>query len=121
MRNICGMSAWRLLAYQKQLSRKIWNTLYVKFGENRIEACHRLTKSDRTIVKFSRIKNFQHLMRIKEGLKDLNPTNLSFPEDTKIYVNDSLCPYYRGLWNECKKLWNNKNENLFVFYCQWYS
>ena len=47
-------------------------------------------------------------MRIKKGLKDLNPTNLSFPEDTKIYVNDSLCPYYRGLWNECKKLWNNK-------------
>ena len=34
-------------------------------------------------------------MRIKKGLKDLNPTNLSFPEGTKIYVNDSLCPYYR--------------------------
>ena len=29
-------------------------------------------------------------------------------ENTNIYVNDSLCPYYRGLWNGCKKLWNNK-------------
>ena len=29
-------------------------------------------------------------MRVKKGLKDLNPTNLSFPEDTKIYVNNSL-------------------------------
>ena len=38
-------------------------------------------------------------MHIKKGLKDLNPTNLSFPEGTKIYINDSLCPYYRGLWN----------------------
>ena len=47
-------------------------------------------------------------MRIKKGLKDLNPTNLGFPEGTKIYVNDSLYPYYMGLWNECKKLWNNK-------------
>ena len=47
-------------------------------------------------------------MRIKKGLKDLSPTNLSFLEGTKIYVNDSLCPYYRGLWNECKKPWNNK-------------
>ena len=25
-----------------------------------------------------------------------------------LLVNDSLCPCYRGLWNECKKLWNNK-------------
>ena len=27
-------------------------------------------------------------MRIKKGLKDLDPTNLSFPEGTNIYVND---------------------------------
>ena len=64
--------------------------------EDRIEACHRLTKSDRTIVKFPRRKGCQRLMRIKKGLKDLNPTNRSFPEGTKIYVNDSLCQYYRG-------------------------
>ena len=47
-------------------------------------------------------------MRIKNGLKDLTPTNLSFPEGTKIFVNDSPCPHYRGLWNECKTLWNNQ-------------
>ena len=47
-------------------------------------------------------------MRVKKRLKDLNPANLSFPEGTKLYVNDSLCPYNRGLWNERKKLWNNK-------------
>ena len=87
---------------------KVFNSIGFDIEEDRIEACHRLTKSDGTIVKFSRRKDCQHLMRIKKGLKDLNPTNLSFPEGTKIYVNDSLCPYYRGLWNECKKLWNNK-------------
>ena len=87
---------------------KVFNSIGFDNKEDRIEACHRLTKSDRTIVKFSRRKDCQHLMRIKKGLKDLNPTNLSFPEGTKMYVNDSLCPYYRGLWNECKKLWNNK-------------
>ena len=52
-------------------------------------------------------------MRIKKELKDLNPRNLSFLEGTKIYVNDSLCPYYRGLWNECKKLRNNKKIYLY--------
>ena len=87
---------------------KVFNSIGFDIEEDRIKACQRLTKSDHTIVKFSRRKDCQHLMRIKKGLKDLNPTNLSFPEGTKIYVNDSLCPYYRGLWNECKKLWNNK-------------
>ena len=29
-------------------------------------------------------------MGIKKGLKNLNPTNLSSPEGTKIYANDSL-------------------------------
>ena len=43
-------------------------------GEDRTEAYHRLTKSDSTIVKFSRRKDCQHLMHIKKGLKDLNPT-----------------------------------------------
>ena len=47
-------------------------------------------KIRRTIIKFSRRKDYQHLMRIKKGLKDLNQANLSFPEGTKIYVNDSL-------------------------------
>ena len=26
------------------------------------------------------------------------------PEGTKNFVNESLCPYYRGIWNKCKKL-----------------
>ena len=97
---------------------KVFNSIGFDIGEDRIEACHRLTKSDRTIVKYSRRKDCEHLMRIKKELKDLNPRNLSFLEGTKIYVNDSLCPYYRGLWNECKKLRNNKKIYL---YCQWYS
>ena len=44
---------------------KVFNSIGFDTGEDRIEACHRLTKSDRTIVKFSRRKDFQHLRRIK--------------------------------------------------------
>ena len=39
-------------------------------------------------------------MRVKKELKDLDPTNLSFPEGTKIYIKDSLCLCYTVLWNE---------------------
>ena len=88
---------------------KVFSSIGFDIGQDRIEACHRLTKSDRTIVRFSLRKGCQYLMHIKKRLKDLNPTNLSFPDSTKIYVNDSLCSYYSRLWNECKTLWNNKN------------
>ena len=87
---------------------KVFNSFGFIMGEDRIEACHQLTKSDRTIVKYSRRKDCEHLMGIKKGLKYLNPTNLSFPEGTEIYVND------RGLWNEYKKLWNNKKVSTVI-------
>ena len=116
MPNIHGVNAWRLLAYLKRLSRrdlehtvwKVLNSIGFDIEEDRIEVCHWLTKSDRTIVKFSRSKDCQHLMRSKKGQKNLNLTSLNFPEGIKTYVNDSLCPCYSWLWNEFKKLWNNK-------------
>ena len=92
----------------KHIVCKVFNSIGFDIGEDRIQVCHRLTKPGRTIVNFSRRKDCQHLIRIKKGLKDLNPTNLSFPDGIKIYVNDGLCLYHWGLWNECKKLWNNK-------------
>ena len=74
-----------------------------------IKACHRLSKqSDRTIVKFSRRKDCEHVMRKKSELRKLKPSELDLPNGTKLYINESLCPYYRGLWNQCKKLWNQQ-------------
>ena len=29
---------------------------------------------------------------------------MDLPEGTKIFINESLCPYCRGIWNKCKKL-----------------
>ena len=33
---------------------------------------------------------------------------------TQLYINDSLCPYHRGLWNETKILWNK--EKIFSYF-----
>ena len=80
-----------------------------------IEACHRLNKqSDRTIVKFLRRKDCEHVMRKKSELRKLKPSELDLPNGTKLYINESLCPYYRGLWNQCKKLWNK--QGIFSFF-----
>ena len=48
------------------------------------------------------------MMCAKKDLKDLDATDLYLPAGTKLYINDSLCPYYRGLWNEAKKQRNKK-------------
>ena len=29
---------------------------------------------------------------------------MDLPEGTKIFINESFCPYYWGIWNKCKKL-----------------
>ena len=77
---------------------RILHHIGVNISEDKIEACHRLGKnSDRIIVKFSSRKDCQHTMRVKEDLKDLDATDLDLPAGTKLYINDSLCPYYRGL------------------------
>ena len=69
------------------------------------ESCHRLNKNaDRTIVKFLRRKDCEQVMRVKSELKKLKPADLDLPVRTKLYINESFCPYYRGLWNQCKKL-----------------
>ena len=39
---------------------------------------------------------------------------MSFFEGTKIFINESLCPYYRSIWNKCKKL--RANQKLHQFY-----
>ena len=45
-----------------------------------------------------------------KDLKDLNPNDLDFPEGTRLFINDTLCPYYRVLWNKYRKLWINKKK-----------
>ena len=55
-------------------------------------------------------------MHVKNDLKDFDVTDLDLSTGTKLYIKDSFCHYYRGLWNETKKLWNKKtNICYFTF------
>lgn len=61
-------------------------------------------KKNRTIIKLSNRKDCLQNLRAKKRLKSLEDTTFNLPSDTKIFINDSLCGYYRGLWNKCKRL-----------------
>ena len=76
----------------------------------RIEAFHRLNKqSDRTIVKFSRGRDGEHIMQNKKKTSiKLRPPELDLLNGAKLCRNESLCPYNRGQWNECNKLWDKQ-------------
>ena len=65
-------------------------------GES-IEASHLLNKvSDRTIVKFSRRKDCEHVMRKESELRKSKPFEFDLPNRAKD-INESFCPYCRGL------------------------
>ena len=61
-----------------------------------------------TIVNFSKRKVCQQVLRVKKELKNIDPSEFDFPEGTAIFINESLCSYYKMLWKKCKKLWEKK-------------
>ena len=77
-----------------------------------VEDCHRLpSKGDpkMVILKLNRRKDGRKVLLNKKKLKNLDPEILNLPSDTKIYINESLCKYYKKLWSKCKKLWDAKH------------
>ena len=82
--------------------RGVVNKIDVEIDERDVQACHHLKEKERTIVKFVNRKYRLRILRVKKDLKSLDPTELDFPENTKTFINESLFPYYRGIW---KKQW----------------
>ena len=87
---------------------EVFQRIEVDISAENIEACHWM-KSDRAggkkvIVKFSKRKDSDKIRKNKKKLKsvDLKSIGISNP----IFINDSLCKYYKYLWSKCKKLLN---------------
>ena len=56
------------------------------------------------IGKFSDRKESLELLRKRKHFFDIEPAVQDFPSDINIFINESLCPYYRGMSNKWKKL-----------------
>ena len=81
-----------------------------------VEACHWLKSKGgqkKVIVKFSKRKDAEKVRKAKRKLKttDLNSMNISSP----VFINDSLCNYYKRVWSKCRKLLNGGFINGFWF------
>ena len=82
---------------------KVFGKIGVHVKGKNTQACHRLKDNDLIIIKFSNKKDSLQVLRVKKDLKSLDPTELEFPEGTRIFINESVCVYYRGLQNKCEK------------------
>ena len=91
----------------------IFKSINVDVQSANVEACHRI-KQGRTIIKLSRRKDVQTILANKKKLKDVDSSKFGFNNKTKLYINESLCGMYRGLWSKCKKLF--KGGDVFSFW-----
>ena len=86
---------------------KIFNETGVTVNSRDVEACHRLNQKanpKKVIIKLSKRKDVARVMNNKKKLKSMKPQNIGLPSGCKVYINESLCKYYKYLWWKCKLL-----------------
>ena len=92
---------------QDELENKVL-TIFKKVGcdikNENIEACHRVRRQNNVIIKFSKWKDRQQVYSVKKDLGKLDMKEVDLTEGTQVYINQSLCPYYKSLWSKSKKL-----------------
>ena len=81
-----------------------------------LDDCHWLGKNnDRVIVKFTCRKDCKQILKVKKDLRNLDKEDIDLPRGTKIYINQSLCSYYRILWLKAKRLQNiGSIDNFYI-------
>ena len=88
---------------------KVFEKLDVDVDPKNVEDCHWLktrNSSKKVIIKLSKRKDADKIRQVKKKLKSLNLESMGI--SSPIFINDSLCAYYKKLWAKCKKLWLNK-------------
>ena len=104
------------------LEQKVYNVFQdigVDICDRDIQACHRLKDKDQTTVKFTNRKDCLRILRAKRQLKGLDSAAVDLSEGTKIFVNESLCPYYRQIRNKCKKL--REKQEVYLLRNKWFN
>ena len=79
----------------------ILNEIDVPCGSEDLEDCHRI-KGDCTITEFSSRRKSSEVLHEKKKLKNIDGSKFDFNAGVKLYINECLCPYHRGLWGNVR-------------------
>ena len=66
-----------------------------------VEDCHRLPFKSwpkKVIINLNRRKDIRRILLNKNKLKNFKPESVNLPGETKAFINESLCLYYKKLW-----------------------
>ena len=92
----------------KDLEGKVFNLFQkidIEVHPDNIEACHWVKSNagpKKVIIEMSRRKDAYKMRKAKKKLKGLDLTSIGI--NSAVFINDSLCRYYKNLWAKCKKL-----------------
>ena len=91
----------------------IFEKLEVTTDSSNVDDCHWLpgNQNNRFIIKLSKCKDANKIRMVKKNLKGMNLSSIGIT--TPMYINDSLCSYYKMLRRKCKKLWSSKFVHTF--------
>ena len=77
-----------------------------KVDTENIESFHRLKgkwSKTRVILKRSKRKDAEKIKLSKKKLENIDHKKIGLSSGMKVFINGSLCGYYKLLWSKCKK------------------
>ena len=92
----------------KNLTFQIFEKIDISVDPGNVEDCHwvKTQRSKKVIMKLFRRKDANKIHSEKKKLKGKNLTSLG--SNMAVYINHSLCIFYKKLLAKCKKLHNSK-------------
>ena len=87
-----------------------------------VEDCHCLPSKGnpkKVVFKLNFPKDARKVLLKKQQLKNFDPETVNLPSGTKIYINKSLCTYYKKLWPKCKKTMECK-AHIIILGEEWF-
>ena len=86
----------------------------VQVSDKDIEDFHRVGKRGQIIVRFCKRKVSKQVLNVMKDLTKLSMKDLQLTGQGKLYVKQSLCPYYWVLWSKSKSL--HRMSKIFSYY-----
>ena len=78
-----------------------------------IEDCHRVGNKGQTIIKFGKRKVSRQVLSVRKDLNKVKMSDIDLTGQSTLYINQSLCPYYRMLWSKTKTLYKKGKIDSF--------
>ena len=85
----------------------------VDITPDNIEDCHRVGNKGQTIIKFGKRKVSRQVLSVRKDLNKVKMSDIDLTGQSTLYINQSLCPYYRMLWSKTKTLYKKGKIDSF--------